>query len=80
MLSKVAAGRVTVPEGWAAQFEQERAAAAAEDSTSSSSSASSLRKPSGEVDYNALIRAVEAMDPEQFATADLDQLIAQYSR
>ncbi|KAF5839186.1 ClpP/crotonase-like domain-containing protein [Dunaliella salina] len=34
----------------------------------------------GEVDYEALIKAVDAMDPAQFATVNMDSLVAQYTR
>jgi len=37
-------------------------------------------QPEPQVDYKALVSAVEAMSPEQFDAMDLDQLITQYSR
>jgi len=32
-----------------------------------------------QVDYKSLVKAVEAMGPEEFSKLDLDKLLAQYS-
>ncbi len=34
----------------------------------------------GEVDYEALIRAIDNMDPTDFASVDMDRLVSQYTR
>lgn len=39
-----------------------------------------MRCARAQVDYKALVAAVEAMDAEQFSEMDLDKLLAQYSR
>ncbi|KAG2441988.1 hypothetical protein HYH02_009781 [Chlamydomonas schloesseri] len=59
---QVAANKVSVPDKWRAAYAERAPAAPAQ----------------SEVDYDALIRAVEAMDEKAFATADLDQLVDKF--
>jgi len=33
-----------------------------------------------DIDYEALIKAVDEMEPTQFASVDMDKLVAQYTR
>jgi len=71
----VKAGRVEVPERWRTE--------AAEMAAESSAKLAALQgdeMPKGEVDYEALIRAVDAMDASQFASTDMDALMARYTR
>eukprot|EP00200_Dunaliella_tertiolecta_P005738 CAMPEP_0202357456 /NCGR_PEP_ID=MMETSP1126-20121109/11476_1 /ASSEMBLY_ACC=CAM_ASM_000457 /TAXON_ID=3047 /ORGANISM="Dunaliella tertiolecta, Strain CCMP1320" /LENGTH=384 /DNA_ID=CAMNT_0048950341 /DNA_START=258 /DNA_END=1412 /DNA_ORIENTATION=- len=49
-------------------------------STVGGGSISPVAEGKGEVDYEALIKAVDAMDPAQFATVNMDSLVAQYTR
>ncbi|KAG2440735.1 hypothetical protein HXX76_003592 [Chlamydomonas incerta] len=60
---QVAANKVSVPDKWRAAYAARAPAPAA---------------PAADVDYDALIRAVEAMDEKAFATTDLDKLVEQY--
>jgi hypothetical protein len=56
-----------VPEKWQEQMREAAAAAPAPDAPV-------------DIDYAALIRAVEAMDESQFGSVDLDAMVQQYSR
>ncbi|KAF6260078.1 inactive subunit of chloroplast ClpP complex [Scenedesmus sp. NREL 46B-D3] len=57
--------RVKLPESWEADFAK---------------LPKTEPKQGGEVDYKALVSAVEKMSAEQFQQLDLDQLVTQYSR
>jgi hypothetical protein len=70
---QVKAGRVVMPEAW-----EERVAGLP--STAAARAADPSPLVSGDVDYRALVAAVEAMDPEAFSGVDLDALAAQYVR
>ncbi|GBG00029.1 ATP-dependent Clp protease proteolytic subunit [Raphidocelis subcapitata] len=70
---QVAAGRVAMPAAW-----EERVAGLP--STAAARAADPSPLVSGDVDYRALVAAVEAMDPEAFAGVDLDALAARYAR
>jgi hypothetical protein len=63
------AGRIKLPNAWQVQLDSMPAQAGP---------ASPL--VSGDVDFKALLAAVEKMDPEQFAEVDIDKLAAQYAR
>ncbi|KIY98310.1 hypothetical protein MNEG_9650 [Monoraphidium neglectum] len=68
----VDAGRVNVPKSWQAALDKLP-------TTADVRAASSSPIVRGEVDYRALVAAVEKMDPSEFAGLDIDALAAQYS-
>jgi len=70
----VATKRVTVPERW----QQEAAAVQAGEAAAAGAAAGAV--PAGVVDFDALIRQVEAMDESAFSGVDLDKLVQQYTR
>ena len=61
----VAANKVSVPDRWRKEIE---------DSTATAPT------PNGPVDFDSLIRQVEAMSAEEFAKADIDSLVQKHSR
>lgn len=66
----VKAGKVTVPQAWKEQSAKEQ---------QEKEEAHRNQTDKGDIDYAALIRAIDNMDPEEFASADLDKLMNQYS-
>lgn len=70
---QVDAGRVKMPKSWEATLEELPTA----DKVRASSKSPIVR---GEVDYRALVAAVEKMDPSEFVGLDIDELAAKIGR
>lgn len=62
-----------MPSGWQAEIDSLPSASAVKARAASPFVAS-------DVDYRALVAAVEAMGPEEFAGLDLDRLAAKYAK
>ena len=60
----VSSGKVVVPDRWKQEIAAEP----------------ELQTSGGGIDYDALIRRVEAMDANEFVGLDMDKLVSQYSK
>lgn len=70
---QAAAGRADLPSGWRAEIDAMRPEARVRQEAASPF-------VSKEVDYSALVAAVDAMAPEDFAALDLDKLALKYAK
>lgn len=70
---QVKAGKIAIPRVTASEEQQQESKPAQQQEQDA------VRNAAGDIDYEALIRAIDRMDPAEFASADMDSLLAQYS-